>query len=280
MKSILRVGYAVLAVIIVAGLVVLGIKVANDHSATGAGSAPTMPPKPVKPSPSPPPKAGACYNLSFAQAAKATATTKTVPCTQRHTALTFYVGKLNPVRDGHQMAIDSATVQRQMSQRCPAKLTAYLGGTQNTQRLSQFQSVWFGPDLKQYDAGERWFRCDLVAIKSTNVLDPLKPHMRGALGHPNALNRWGTCGTTAPGSRGFQRIVCSMPHKWQAAQIIPFPKHTKLHGKAAGASANATCKNVAAAKAHGAMKYSWNVQWPTQQQWNNGQRYAYCWLPG
>lgn len=278
MKSVRRIGYVVLALVVIAGLAVLGIKLAHDRSSATPSSQTTLPPKPAKPSP--PPKSGACYNLSFAQATQATATTTTVPCSSRHTSLTFYVGRLNPVRDGHQMAIDSATVQQQMSRRCPAKLTSYLGGTQDTQRLSQFQSVWFGPDLKEYDAGARWYRCDLVAIKSHNTLQPLKQHLHGVLSHPGALNRWGACSTSTPSPRGFQHVICSQPHKWHAAQIVPFPKHTKFHGKAAGASASATCKSVASAKAAGAMKYSWSLVWPTQQQWQNGQHYAYCWLPG
>lgn len=191
----------------------------------------------------------------------------------------MFVGKADPVVDGHLMAVDSDAVQAQLARRCPRRLAAYVGGHETDRRLSRLETVWFGPTVEQADRGARWFRCDLVALQRDGTLAPLGPRMRGVLGHPSALESWGTCGTAAPSEQDFQRVICSQPHRWQAVDVIALPASAAFLGKRADRAADARCHDVASSRAGGRLKFAWSFEWPTREQWNAGQRYGYCWLP-
>jgi hypothetical protein len=261
-----------------AGAVALGVHDARDGEPSGAKTpAATVPSTPA--APAPPPRTGGCHRLTFSEAAAPTDSTEAVPCRSAHTSVTIHVGRLDPVVDGHLLAIDSPTVQAQLAERCPRRLPAYVGGSETARRLSRLAVVWFGPTVAEADRGARWYRCDLVALAGRDALVPLPRHMRGVLDRPGALDRWGTCGTRAPDADGFERVVCSRPHRWRAVDVIPLPRGARFLGKAATATANDRCQAIATARANGALKYSWSFEWPTRQQWNDGRRYGYCWVP-
>ena len=38
--------------------------------------------------------------------------------------------------------------------------------------------------------------------------------------------------------------------------------------------------DVASGRSNGSLKYTWSFEWPTRDQWDAGQRYGYCWVPG
>ena len=116
------------------------------------------------------PKRSACYRLTPAQLTKPTNASSPVPCSGRHTAQTVYVGTLDTVVDGHAVAVDSATVQKQLMETCPRKLDAYVGGSARTRDLSRFNVVWFSPTLEQSDQGADWFRCDVIAFAGRDRL--------------------------------------------------------------------------------------------------------------
>ena len=87
-------------------------------SASPSGPAPTVTPAPAAPA------LRACYLLTTAQLTQPTSDAPAVPCRRRHTARTIYVGRLDTAVDGHSVAVDSATVQRQLATTCPRKLAA------------------------------------------------------------------------------------------------------------------------------------------------------------
>ena len=119
------------------------------------------------------PRAKACYRLTAAQLTKPTNASTPVPCASRHTAQTIYVGSLDTVVDGHSVAVDSATVQKQLSTTCPRKLAAYVGGRPRARDLSRFNVVWYSPTLEQSDQGADWFRCDVIAFAAQDQLASL-----------------------------------------------------------------------------------------------------------
>jgi hypothetical protein len=279
------------AVAAVAAAVVTLLAVAVGCTATGTPARPTAAGTPAQsrtPSPSPTaapsppaaPQVGSCHRLTVAQATAPTDSRPAVPCSSRHTTVTIHVGAFDPVSDGHLLGVDSASVQDQIARRCPGTLAGYVGGTREQRRLSRFAVVWFSPTVAQANAGATWYRCDVVVLSGHDSLAPLPTRLRGALDKPHALDRFGTCGTAAPGSRGFQRVVCSARHSWKAVSVVPLPRGTRFHARAAGSAADARCKQVAAHAARGALKYSWAFEWPTRERWDAGQRYGLCWLPG
>lgn len=241
---------------------------ASPTSATS--SAPPPPPAPV---------VGSCHRLTLDQATQPIDTTAAVPCTSAHTSVTVVVGRLSALEDGHLLAVDSTTVQQRIARTCPPTRLAYVGGSQVTQRLSRLEVVWFTPTPAQAGDGADWFRCDVVALAGSTGLASLPRRMRGVLDAAGALDRFGTCGTTAPGRPGFQRVICSLPHAWQAVDTVELPRRTRYLAAAAASQGDSSCKDVAAARANGALSYTWSFEWPTQVQWDAGQRYGYCWLP-
>ena len=143
------------------------------------------------------------------------------------------------------MAVDSATVQRQLSSTCPRKLQEYVGGSTDARRLSRFNVVWYSPTLDQSDQGADWFRCDVIAFAGQDRLAslPAPGRLRGVLDSAKALSTYGLCGNAAPGARGFQRVICGRRHSWQAIATIGLAGGTRYPGAAAVRKAgDSACK--------------------------------------
>ena len=242
----------------------------DPGSGASVSSAPPAPP---------PPKVDSCHELSLNEATDPVDQGTTVPCGRPHTSVTFKVGKLSTIADGHLLAVDSPTVRARIARECPPALGNYVGGDQTTQRLSRLEAVWFAPSLEQADAGADWFRCDVLGLRRQGSLVSLPRTVKNLLDSPGALDRFGTCGTAAPSAKNFQRVVCSEKHSWRAVDVVDLPTSTRYLAKDAAATGDAACKDVASQRAGGALQYTWSFEWPTREQWSTGQRYGYCWVP-
>ena len=225
------------------------------------------------------PRVGSCHSLTLREAVDPVDAGSPVGCRRPHTSVTVKVGRISALADGHLLAVDSRTVRSRLTRACPREVTDTVGGDQTARRLSRLEVVWFAPTLEQADAGADWFRCDVVGIRSPGRLLPLPAKVAGLLDQPGAADRYGTCGTAAPGARGFQRVVCSVRHSWRAVDTIDLPPGTAYLAGAAGTTADSACQDIASTRAQGALKFSWSFEWPTRAQWDAGQRYGYCWVP-
>ena len=78
------------------------------------------------------------------------------------------------------------------------------------------------------------------------------------------------CHSSRPGSR---------KHSWRAVDIVELPPDARHLAKDVAAQGDAACKDVAAERANGSLRYTWSFEWPTRAQWAEGQRYGYCWVP-
>jgi hypothetical protein len=253
---------------------------------TGAGdeAAPTPEPTTEQPtttaSPAPAarkPEDGACYRLAYEDAVAPTTRRRPVPCTGEFTARTFHVGALDTVVDGHLVAVDSARVRRQLARECPRRFADFVGGDEQTRRLSMLSTVWFSPTLEQSDAGQSWFRCDVVAVESEGRLAVLEGGLRGVLDREGGLDAWGICGTAEPGARGFERVICGSKHSWQAISSVDVPGKTLP--SSVPAAVEDGCRDTARDRAEDALSFDWGFEMPTKRQWAAGRRYALCWAP-
>jgi hypothetical protein len=231
----------------------------------------------AKPPPAPPERA--CYRLGYAQALAPTSEVAAVKCAQPHTSMTYDVGTLSTVVDGHLLAVDSDRVQGQAAGFCPRRLPAFLGGTPDDLRLSMLRSVWFTPTVEDSDAGADWFRCDVIAVAGDNALARLNPTMAGVLGSEAGQDEFGMCGTAQPGTEDFARVICSRSHSWRATQVVHFSGE-RYPGPAAAKQAGQTpCEDAGRSAASDALDYTWGYEWPTKDQWDGGQHYGLCWVP-
>lgn len=270
----------ILVAVAVAALTATGLLASGCGAGAGAGPAPSPG---VSASTAPPPPAdpvvGSCHSLTVREATDPVDTGDPVPCREPHTSVTTKVGQIDAVVDGHLLAVDSRTVRSRIADACPEDPGSFLGGDRTAQRLSRFEVVWFGPSLEQADAGANWYRCDVVAVRAGTSLLTLPRNLEGILDRNGALDRFGTCGTAAPGRRGFARVVCSEEHSWRAVDVVAFPTGTRHLAEDAAAAGDAACKDVAAERADGDLKYTWSFEWPTRAEWASGRRYGYCWVP-
>ncbi|HSE08651.1 MAG TPA: septum formation family protein [Nocardioidaceae bacterium] len=256
---------------------------ATPTQESGPTSSPTgKPSKPPRlPQEAQPPPAKGCYRLDIEAATRPTDDSRPVPCRKRHTAQTVHVGRLDTVVDGHLLAVDSRLAQRQVERGCPRALDRFLGGTEETRRLSRLVAVWFSPTIEQSDLGASWYRCDAVALAGPEKLAPLPPprRLKGILDRSDALDEIGLCGTTAPGESGFERVICARRHTWQAISTIDISGSAYPGVAAVREAGESTCRDQVREATGSPERFSYGWEWPTRDQWRSGQRYGYCWAP-
>jgi hypothetical protein len=252
---------------------------ADASSSASPTSTPTSTPTP----PPAPPGRGACYRLSYDEALAPTSPDTPVECGKGHTSQTFAVGHLDLVVNGHLLAVDSDAVRQQVVRRCPDKLAAYLGATQEQLRLSLLRPVWFTPTFEESDRGADWYRCDVIAVTGDRKLAKLDRDLAKALAKPAGRAEFAMCGTAQPGNQAFSRVLCREDHTWRAIDVIDladlskggrYPGQDKVRN-----AGQEPCAEAARAIASDALDYEWGYEWPTKDQWQAGQTYGRCWSP-
>lgn len=244
---------------------------------TSTSSSPSTPPEAARPAPAP--KDRACYRLSYDEAVAPTSGRKPTPCGDDHTAMTFAVASLDTLVDGHLLAVDSDRVQAQVARECPARFTTFVGGTLEDRRLSMLRAVWFTPTVEESDAGADWFRCDVIAVAGDRELAPLTGRLAGVLGTEAGRDRYAMCATAEPGTESFERVACSASHLWRALRTVPFTAQRYPGEARVRAAGEAPCEEAGRAAADDALNFQWGYEWPTAEQWDNGQTYGLCWAP-
>jgi hypothetical protein len=230
----------------------------------------TKAPRPVK---------NLCYAFSYVDAVASTTDVEPTSCKDDHTSRTFNVGTIDAVVDGHLLAVDSRQVRDEIAAQCPRRLGRFLGGSEEDRRLSMLRAVWFSPTIEESDAGQNWYRCDVIALAGDEELDPLGGRLKGVLDRAGAVDRYGMCGTADPEQSDFQRVICSAEHTWQAIATIDakgqdYPGVARLR-----ADGKPACEDPARVVAPDPLTVTWSYEPPTRDQWKSGQHYGICWAP-
>lgn len=284
---------------LVASVVLASCSGAEPERRSGQSASPTPSPSssstPATPSPTassssaapqraaepPAPKVGACHDLDLEAATEPTSEKPPVSCRGDHTAQTFHVGRLETVVDGHLLAVDSEVAQQQVRTTCTRLFAGFVGGTRQDRALSRLKPVWFSPTLAESDEGASWFRCDVVALAGGDELAPLPAPRRlsGILDRRGALDQVGLCGTAAPGTRGFERVICARDHAWKALATIQIAGERYPGARAVRRAGDQACRDRARRASGGAERFQYGWEWPTREQWGAGQDFGYCWVP-
>ncbi len=154
-----------------------------------------------------------------------------------------------------------------------------MGGSLDDRRLSMLRPVWFTPTVEQSDAGASWFRCDVVALAADGELASLAGKVAGVLDTAEGRDRYGMCATDQPGAKDFKRVICSRDHSWRAIAVVPLRAGPYPGSGTVRAAGQAPCRDAGASVAADSLNYQWGYEWPTAQQWKDGQRYGRCWAP-
>ncbi|MGA9747247.1 MAG: septum formation family protein [Nocardioides sp.] len=243
---------------------------------TTAGGEPTAPRSTPPAPPSP-----ACYRLTLEQLTRQSNRSRPVPCTGRHDAQTIHVGRLAKGADGETVPVDSDRARIQQARTCQRRLAAFVGGTREDRDLSRFVVVWFSPTPAQAERGADWFRCDLVALGGGETLHRLPPPRRASgILDRDGLATYGLCGTAEPGTPAFERVICGRRHSWRAVGTIRLPGTERYPGAARTRRlGDQPCRDRVRALADDPLAFEYGWEWPTRTQWEDGQRYGYCWRP-
>ena len=246
---------------------------------TPTTTATTSPSAPPTARATPRPEDRACYDLGFREAVAPTSAAKPVDCAREHTAMTYAVGTLDNLVDGHLLAVDSRQVQEQVATVCPHELSRFLGGTPDALHLSMLRAVWFTPTVDESDAGADWYRCDVIALATDGELAPLTGRLAGVLAAPEGRDRYAMCGTAEPGTPDFSRVVCFRDHSWRAVRTVELPDGRYPGEAAAREAGQRPCRDAGREAAPDSLDFRWGYEWPTEKQWDAGQTYGLCWIP-
>lgn len=253
----------------------------GSTSSTSQSASPSDSPTPVATpiaDPATPAQAG-CYRLTYRQAVAPTSAVKPTKCAAGYTSRTYRVGTLDNVVGGHLLAVDSARVQDQLETTCPRDLGGFLGGDEEALRLSMFRPIWFSPTIEAADEGQNWYRCDVIAISAPERLGDLDGDLAGVLDTDGWSDTYGMCGTANPTDAGFRRVWCAADHSWRAISTVDADGDGYPGADALSDAGKDACEDPARDAADDPLDVTWTYEPPTEEQWDDGQRYGICWVP-
>lgn len=224
------------------------------------------------------PAVGTCYTYKKATLDEVSSPAPGIACTARHTAETYYVRTL-PEAFG--LPSKSSAAQRlSASEPCTNQaLNAYVG-MPDRKLPSRFQTAVLFPTDEQWQAGERWMRCDAVLQGGTALVNLTKPVAELVAATPAVQFDFCTPGT--PNAKNTSAFPCNKP---KANWIKVLDKDLGTPGSKFPGTKNVENRTRALCKAqgnawNGKEKYpGWWAIWPTGKGWREGRRSAQCFVP-
>lgn len=221
------------------------------------------------------PTVGACRDLTGADLALPTNASRTVPCTEDHTAVTIEAEELP--EDLADLDVDDPQIVQWVGRTCTTAFERYLGAEESTAMRTILDWVWFRPSDAAWDDGARWYRCDLTGGAPGARPLALPADAEGLLaGVPQ--DRWMAC---ARGDRvdDAPRVPCTRPHDWRAVTTIklgepddPYPGDSVSEKRT-----SAFCQDSVAAWLRYPETFDFGYTWFHRAEWERGNRRSVCW---
>lgn len=220
----------------------------------------------------------ACYDYKASGTKNQAATAPAVPCEGQHSAQTFYSRTLP---DGFGIPAKAGAKKRlKVAKACSTKaMNAYLG-LADAGLPTRFQVVTVFPSEEQWNAGERWMRCDVVLRggKAYARFTGSAPALVAA----TPREQFNFCTPSVPGSRTKAAYPCTAPKKnWimvaekdlgKVGSNFPGPRTVERKAKK-------ICERIGNAYTERKKFYPWWAIWPTRVGWQDGDRTAQCFVP-
>jgi hypothetical protein len=221
------------------------------------------------------PDQGACRALTPDDAKQPSNATRTVPCTDKHTAETFAVEQLPA--EYADAGYDATRVATYASTTCTAKLQEFLGADESTVMRSVLSWVWFRPSQDAWDKGARWFRCDVVGGSAGSSYAALPASADGLLtGRPE--DSWMAC-VNGPSVQSSPKVPCTAKHNWRAVTTIKVGDPDDAYPGSAKVEATTKdyCSSSVAAWLGYPKSYDYGYTWFQRSEWDAGNRRSVCW---
>lgn len=223
-----------------------------------------------------PPEVGACRLLDAEDVALPSNDSPIVDCSQRHTAETFEVQELPA--DLHDLVPGDPSIGAHVYQTCSRSFADFLQADESAVMRTVVSWAWFAPDEAAWEAGARWFRCDVVG-GGPQLTDyrPLPETARGLLeGMPP--DEWMVCaaGRTVNGS---PKVPCSQPHTWRAVTTIKVgePDEEYPGDRIVEVTTRDFCSDSVGAWLGYPDSYEFGFTFFKRAEWEVGNRRSVCW---
>lgn len=223
-----------------------------------------------------PPAEGVCRLLDAEDVALPSNDSPAVPCEDRHTAETFEVGQLP--EDLHAVEVDDPALGSWVYRTCSRSFASFLVADESAVMRTVVSWAWFRPTQEAWDAGARWYRCDVVGGgEQLTDYRALPETARGLLeGIPP--DEWMVCATgrTVAGS---PKVPCSEPHRWRAVTTIKVGEPTDAYpgDRAVEATTRDYCSDSVGAWLGYPNAYEFGYTFFKQAEWSAGNRRSVCW---
>jgi hypothetical protein len=220
------------------------------------------------------PEVGECRRLTAEDVEAPDDDSPTVPCAGPHTAETFAVGEFSGRLA--EVAVDDERLSDQVLGSCDRRFRRYVGADASLALRTVLSWAWFRPSAADWDAGARWYRCDLLGSGVEGLLE-LEGHARGVLlGRP--ADRWLLC---AAGERvsDAPRVPCDRPHSWRAVTTVVLDDAAAAWPGADRVEARTRdfCSDSVGAWLGYPLDYTFGYTWLGRADWQTGNRRSVCW---
>jgi hypothetical protein len=222
------------------------------------------------------PDIGVCRMLSPDDVAQPSNGTDPVSCDQAHTAQTFAVGSLPPEFDD--AAYDDNTEAAYAYRACTRKFIRFTGADESLAMRTILSWAWFRPTKSAWEAGARWFRCDVIGggDQIRTYVDLPETTKGLLLGRPD--DDWMVCALGATVS-GSVKVPCSEKHDWRAVTTIvlgstsdPYPGDRLVQSRTRD-----FCSKSVGAWLDYPVDYDFGYSWFHEPEWDAGNRRSVCW---
>ncbi|UMG92901.1 septum formation family protein [Nocardioides sp. TF02-7] len=222
------------------------------------------------------PELGTCRVLTPDDVAQPANATRTVPCTERHTAETFAVGELPDELDD--AAYDDQAVGRYAYETCSTRFAEFVGADESLVLRTMVSWAWFRPSEKAWDEGARWYRCDIVGGNgASETYRPLPQTAKGLLaGRP--ADKWMVCAAGRTVTEG-DKVPCSQPHDWRAATTIKLgePDDAYPGDQVVASRTKSFCSTSIEAWLNYPARFEFAYTHFHRAEWEAGNRRSVCW---
>ncbi|MFC5177611.1 septum formation family protein [Nocardioides taihuensis] len=222
------------------------------------------------------PALGACRELTPDDVALPSNATKTVDCSEQHTAETFAVGTLPESMDD--ASYDDASVESWANQTCAEEFQTWLGADESLSMRTLLSWVWFRPSEQAWGDGARWYRCDVIGGSEESTSYVSLPDSTQGLLTQRKQDEWLVC-ADGPSVDDSRKVPCSEPHTWRAVTTIklgepddPYPGDATVE-----ATTRDYCSDSVGAWLGYPVDYDFGYTWFQAAEWQAGNRRSVCW---
>jgi hypothetical protein len=222
------------------------------------------------------PELGACRVLTPADVARASNATRTVDCSERHTAQTYAVGPLPD--EFADVDYEDEGLGAWAYGACSKKFMGFLGADESLVMRTLVSWAWFRPSEQAWAEGARWYRCDVVGGGDRSETYVALPETAEGLllGRPN--DDWMVC-ASGPSVSDSVKLPCSKPHDWRAVTTIKLGEKGEAYpgDRLVQVKTRDFCSDSVGAWLGYPVSYDVGFTWFHEAEWKAGNRRSVCW---